>query len=38
MDLITVDDELKIVLDNNNKNNLEIAINDTPYNNRYKKL
>ena len=36
-DLINIDDELKIVLDNNVKNNLEIAIDDTPYNNRYKR-
>ncbi len=36
-DLISVDDEFKIILDNNDKNNLEIAIDDTPYNNRYKK-
>jgi hypothetical protein len=36
-DIITVDDELKIILDNNDKNNLEIAIDDTPYNNRYKR-
>jgi hypothetical protein len=36
-DLISVDDELKILLDNNDKNNLEIAIDDTPYNNRYKR-
>jgi len=35
--LINIDDELKIVLDNNDKNNLEIVIDDTPYNNRYKK-
>jgi hypothetical protein len=32
--LINIDDELKIVLDNNDKNNLEIIIDDTPYNNR----
>ena len=36
-DLINVDDELKILLNNNDKLNLEIAIDDTPYNNRYKK-
>ncbi len=36
-DLIIVDDELKIILDNNDKNSLEIAIDDTPYNNRYKR-
>ena len=36
-DLITLDDELKIILDNNDKNNLEIVIDDTPYNNRYKR-
>ena len=36
-DLINLDDELKIVLDNNDKNNLEIVLDDTPYNNRYKK-
>ena len=36
-DLIQLDDELKIVLDNNDKNNLEIVLDDTPYNNRYKK-
>ena len=35
--LVNIDDELKIVLDNNDKNNLEIAIDDTPYSNRYKK-
>ena len=34
---INIDDELKIVLDNNDKNNLEIVIDDTPYNNRYKR-
>ena len=27
--LINIDDELKIVLDNNNKNNLEIVLDDT---------
>ena len=36
-ELINIDDELKIILDNNDKNNLEIVIDDTPYNNRYKK-
>jgi hypothetical protein len=36
-ELINIDDEIKIILDNNDKNNLEIAIDDTPYNNRYKK-
>jgi hypothetical protein len=36
-DLINIDDELKIILDNNDKKNLEIAIDDTPYNNRYKR-
>ncbi len=36
-DLINVNDELKILLDNNDKNNLEIAIDDTPYNIRYRK-
>lgn len=36
-DLINIDDELKIILDNNDKNNLEIIIDDTPYNNRYKR-
>jgi hypothetical protein len=30
-------DELKLILDNNDKKNLEIAIDDTPYNNRYKR-
>ena len=35
--LINIDDELKIILDNNDSNNLEIAIDDTPYNNRYKR-
>ena len=35
--LINIDDELKIVLDNNDKNNLEIVLDDTPYNNRNKK-
>ena len=35
-DLINIDDELKIVLDNNDKNNLEIVLDDTPYNNRNK--
>lgn len=34
---INIDDELKIVLDNNDKNNLEIVLDDTPYNNRYKR-
>ena len=33
---INIDDELKILL-NNDKNNLEIVIDDTPYNNRYKR-
>ena len=33
--LISVDDELKILLDN--KDNQEFIIDDTPYNNRYKK-
>ena len=28
---------MKILFDNNDKNNLEIIIDDTPYNNRYKK-
>jgi len=28
---------LKICLDNDNKDNIEIVIDDTPYNNRYKK-
>jgi hypothetical protein len=36
-DLINIDDELKILLDNNDKNNLEIVLDDTPYNNRYKR-
>ena len=36
-DLINIDDELKLILDNNDKNNLEIVIDDTPYNNRYKR-
>ena len=36
-DLINIDDELKILLNNNDKSNLEIIIDDTPYNNRYKK-
>ena len=36
-DLININDELKIVLDNNDKNNLEICIDDTPYSNRYKR-
>jgi len=35
--LINIDDELKICLDNDNKDNIEIVIDDTPYNNRYKK-
>ena len=35
--LININDEIKIVLDNNDKNNLEIAIDDTPYSNRYKR-
>lgn len=35
--LINIDDEIKIVLDNDNKDNLEIIIDDTPYNNRYKR-
>ena len=35
--LINIDDELKIVLDNNDIENIEIIIDDTPYNNRYKK-
>lgn len=35
--LVNIDDELKIVLDNNDKNNLEICIDDTPYSNRYKR-
>ena len=35
--LINIDDELKLIFNNNNKNNLEIAIDDTPYNNRYKR-
>jgi hypothetical protein len=34
---INIDDELKIVLDNNDKNNLEIVLDDTPYNNRYRR-
>ena len=36
-ELINIDDELKIILDNNDKDNLEIVIDDTPYNNRYKR-
>jgi hypothetical protein len=36
-DLIDIDDELKILLDNNDRNNLEIVLDDTPYNNRYKR-
>jgi hypothetical protein len=36
-DLINIDDELKILLDNNDKSKLEIITDDTPYNNRYKK-
>ena len=35
--LINIDDELKIVLDNNDVKKFEIAIDDTPYNNRYKR-
>ena len=35
--LINIDDEIKIVLDNNDKNNLEIVLDDTPYNNRCKR-
>ena len=35
--LINIDDELKILLDNDDKNNLEIVLDDTPYRNRYKK-
>ena len=35
--LINIDDELKLIFNNDNKNNLEIAIDDTPYNNRYKR-
>lgn len=35
--LINIDDELKIVLDNDDKNNLEIVLDDTPYSNRYKR-
>ena len=35
--LINIDDEIKILLDNNDKENIEIIIDDTPYKNRYKK-
>ena len=35
--LINIDDELKIILDNSDKNSLEIVIDDTPYYNRYKR-
>jgi hypothetical protein len=35
--LINIDDELKLIFNNNDKTNLEIAIDDTPYNNRYKR-
>jgi hypothetical protein len=34
--LINVDDEIKIIIDNNDKNNLEIIIDSTPFDNRYK--
>jgi len=35
--LINIDEELKIVLNNGDINNIEIVLDDTPYNNRYKK-
>ncbi len=34
---INVNDELKLLLDNNDGNNQEIIIEDLPYHNRYKK-
>jgi len=34
---IKINDEIKILLDNNDKNNQEFIIEDLPYNNRYKK-
>ncbi len=36
-DLVNIDDELKILLDYNDKSKLEIIIDDTPYNNKDKK-
>jgi hypothetical protein len=35
--LININDELKLLLDNNNDRNMEIIIEDLPYHNRYKK-
>lgn len=35
--LINVGDELKLLLNNDDKDNLEIVLDDTPYRNRYKK-
>jgi len=35
--LIDIDDELKLLLDNCDKDNVEIVLDDTPYSNRYKK-
>jgi len=35
--LININDELKLLLDNNNDTNTEIIIEDLPYHNRYKK-
>jgi hypothetical protein len=35
--LISIHDELKILLDNNDNSNIEIIIEDLPYHNRYKK-
>ena len=35
--LLEIDDEIKICLSNDDKNELEIIIDDTPYHNRYKR-